>query len=130
MLGYIGITGARLRPTSKRTSSNFTRRPPSTRGDRFGLSISHTCSCRTVTALFVSASFRSLAIQRYQLKERSMDYTCWGISELIRELQARDAKIIEWENTLMSALREEDEERVKDVREQMFAMMQESSFNR
>ncbi len=76
-----------------------------------------------------SASFCGLAIQHYQLKERSMDYTCWGISELIRELQARDAKIREWENTLMSALREEDEERVIDVREQMFAMMQESNFN-
>jgi hypothetical protein len=57
-----------------------------------------------------------------------MGYASWGVSELVHELQARDAKIREWENTLFSALRERDGERIKDVRDQMFEMMQESSF--
>lgn len=46
-----------------------------------------------------------------------MDYTCWSHSELVRELQARDAKLIKWEKEITDALNEGDDYKaIKNLR--------------
>ena len=82
-----------------------------------------------MTAVGAGTSVPVLTSPALPVTERSMDYTCWGISELVHELQVRDGTIREWETTLLNALRERDWDRVKNVRDELFEKMQESNFS-